>query len=387
MENLDFDVIICGGGPGGSACAMGFVDTNIRVAVIEKSKFPREKVCGDGMAPYIPKALNMMSPKFKAAFDDYKNRLPIQNVMLVAYDGNPVTLPFPEPWFISTRYNFDNFLYEQASSLPNVSFFLEEQVTGVSISDTQATVKTDKNRTFTGKMVIGCDGATSVVRRQLTNYQMDPAFHCAAVRAYYTEVDGVSADTLEIHYIPKYPNGYFWVFPSENGNANIGFGMLSQDITNQKLKLRDVLSEIIEITPHLKPRFTNAKPIGDIKGWSIPMGYGKTPISGDRFVLVGDAASVADPLTGEGIGQAIVTGRIAAFHVKDCFANNNFSASFNKTYDKAIDEKWGKQNRRRRYWSELIFKNNGLVNILFRMLGAKNIIGKITWNVIMKLAK
>ena len=72
MSTLHFDVIICGGGPGGSTAALGFTDTDIKVAVIEKSSFPREKVCGDGMAPYIPKALDKISPKFKKAFDQFK---------------------------------------------------------------------------------------------------------------------------------------------------------------------------------------------------------------------------------------------------------------------------------------------------------------------------
>ncbi|MBK8565176.1 MAG: hypothetical protein IPN76_18005, partial [Saprospiraceae bacterium] len=153
MENLHFDVIICGGGPGGSACALGFVDTEIRVAVIEKSAFPREKVCGDGMAPYIPKALNRMSPKFKEAFDNFAERIPVEYVKVVSYNGNAISLPFPEPWFISKRYQFDNFLFKQASALPNVTYFLEEQVANVSVSENEARVQTDKNRTFTGKLL------------------------------------------------------------------------------------------------------------------------------------------------------------------------------------------------------------------------------------------
>ncbi len=69
-----FDVIICGGGPGGSTAAMAFHDTELKIAVIEKSSFPRDKVCGDSMMSYIPKALNRISPNFKKAFDDFKGK-------------------------------------------------------------------------------------------------------------------------------------------------------------------------------------------------------------------------------------------------------------------------------------------------------------------------
>jgi geranylgeranyl reductase family protein len=386
MENLDFDVIICGGGPGGSACAMGFVNTSIRVAVIEKSKFPREKVCGDGMAPYIPKALDKISPKFKKAFDQFTERIPISKVNFYSFDGKSAVLDFPEPWFISTRYHFDNFLYEQASALPNVTYFLEEQALNIAVSETSVTIDTDKKRQFTGKLVIGCDGASSAVRRQLTDYQMDPAYHCAAVRAYFTGVTGLDKNTFEFHYVPKYPNGYFWVFPSEDDNANIGFGMLTEDITHQKLKLRDVLLEIIELNPKLKERFKNAKPLGDIKGWSIPFGYGNHAISGNRFMLVGDAASVADPLSGEGIGQAIVTGRIAAFQAKECFAKNDFSSQKLLEYDKAVDEKWGTKIRKRRYWSEVIAKHQWILDMAVKLLGSNNFISNLTKQFIMKLA-
>jgi menaquinone-9 beta-reductase len=378
MENLEFDVIICGGGPGGSATALGFVDSDIKVAVIEKSMYPREKVCGDGMAPYIAKALHKMSPRYAEAFTDFKEKIPVNNVKIISYNGQTVIIPFPEPWFISTRYHFDNFLYEQASALPNVTYFTEEQVTNIRVTESGVNVETNKSRTISAKMIIGGDGAASIVRRQLTDYQIDPAYHCVAVRAYYANVEEVPLDTFEIHLISKYPKGYLWVFPSENGNANIGFGMLSEDVIEQKLKLREVLLEIIEQTPYLNKRFKNATLLSDIKGWSIPLGYEKHPISGNRFMLVGDAASIADPASAEGIGQAIVTGRIAASHAKLCFANNDFSVDIMKGYDLAIKQKWGGQNKKRRILSNIFSENQWLLNLLIKCLGSRNFLGRLT---------
>lgn len=385
MQQYDFDVIICGGGPCGSACAMGFVDTSIRVAVIEKSSFPREKVCGDGMAPYIPKALHKMSPKFKDAFDQFRERIPIRYIKVVNSKGKSATQAFPEPWFVASRYHFDDFLYRQASALPNVSYLLEEQVTMVNADATQVVVKTNKNE-YRAKMLIGCDGASSLVGRQLSHYRLDPANNYAAVRAYYEQVEDVLPDTFEFHPVPQHPSGYFWIFPSEAGRANVGFSILSEDLQRKNLKLREVLPQIIAQTPHLNRRFKNARLLGDIKGWSIPVGYGHYPISGERYLLAGDAAAVADPLTGEGIGQAIVTGRIAAAHALNCFIANDFSAAFMKKYDAAVAQKWGAQNRRRRLLGHLI-QYQWIINLIVVLLRSSQYISWPVLKVLTKIAR
>jgi geranylgeranyl reductase family protein len=386
MENLDYDVIICGGGPGGSTAALGFVDTNIRVAVIEKSSFPREKVCGDGIAGYVPKALNMISPRFGNAFKEFKAQFPITHVGINSFEGKASRVAFPESWFISPRYDLDNWLYQQASSLPNVTYFLQEQVTGVTIEEHAGTVTTDKGRTFTGKLIIGADGASSSVRRLLTDYKMDPAYHCAAVRAYYTGVTGNDGCTFEVYFIPKYPNGYFWIFPSTDNQVNIGFGLTSEEVSQRKIKLRELLLDIIEDTPALKKRFANATLVSDVKGWSIPFGYGKYPISGKRFMLIGDAASLADPSTGEGIGQAIVSGRIAAFHAKDCFEQNDFSAANMQAYDKEIHRKFGRIHLKRRFYWQVITHQKWILNLTIRLLNSTQFISGLIQKIIVRVA-
>ncbi len=368
----NYDVLIIGGGPAGSTCAMGFIDSGYKVAVIEKSNFPREKVCGDGMGGYIPKALNRISPKFGQAFKDFEAKFSVSNIRIWSFNGQTAKVKLPQDFFISQRYHFDNFLYEQASSLPEVDFFMGAQVTGVSVDTDKAIVSTSDNQVFHAKLIIACDGATSFARRALTGYKLALESNCAAVRAYFENVEGIQQDTFEFFFLKKYPKSYFWIFPSFNNQANVGFGMMSDDVKQQELKLREVLLEIIEENPEVKKRFENSKLVGDIKGWSIPFAYGEFPIMGDRFLLGGDAACMADPASGEGIGQAVVSGRIAAFHAKQYLAQNDFSASNMASYGEAMEEKFGSMHKKRSKIADRFSKNTWIMDSIvgFINLGA-----------------
>ena len=100
-----------------------------------------------------------------------------------------------------------------------------------------------------------------------------------------------------------------------------------------------MLRRIINNHPNVSARFKNARSLEDIKGFGLPVGSKKRPCSGHRFLLVGDAAGLIDPFTGEGIGNAIRSGRIAAEHIKNGIEQNRFDAAFNKTYDREIYNK------------------------------------------------
>ncbi|HBY67892.1 MAG TPA: geranylgeranyl reductase, partial [Flavobacteriaceae bacterium] len=100
--------------------------------------------------------------------------------------------------------------------------------------------------------------------------------------------------------------------------------------------LKQKFTELIENHPNLKSRFKNAKPLETIKGFGLRLGSKKKQLSGDHFLLLGDAANLIDPFTGEGIGNAIRSGRIAAEHIKKAFKERRFDADFNKKYDTNI---------------------------------------------------
>jgi flavin-dependent dehydrogenase len=122
----------------------------------------------------------------------------------------------------------------------------------------------------------------------------------------------------------------------------VGLGQLSQSVSDKKVNLREVLKRVVAESPTLKNRFKDATLLGDIRGYGLPLGSRKVTMSGERFMLCGDAASLIDPLTGEGIGQAMVSGRYAGWQAAKCIAENKFSAACMKEYDDLVYAKFWK---------------------------------------------
>jgi flavin-dependent dehydrogenase len=141
---------------------------------------------------------------------------------------------------------------------------------------------------------------------------------------------------IELHFLEELLPGYFWIFPLPNGMANVGAGMLSHVVSKKRINLKEDMLKAIANNPNIKHRFKGARLEGKISGWGLPLGSKRRSISGDNFLLTGDAAALIDPFTGEGIGNAMYSGMLAAAHIQKAVAENNFSAGFNRAYDEAF---------------------------------------------------
>jgi len=345
-----YDLVIVGAGPAGAICAFQLKNSGLKIAVIDKEVFPRDKICGDALSADVMNQLVLIDPKIADQFERIEKKQPSQGIRFVAPSYQHLDIPFSPsksggaPGYISKRIDFDNYLFNLITDQRNIDIYQGVKISEILAAEDQVTIKTD-SKTFHTKMIIGSDGANSIVSRKLAPAKIDRKHHCAGLRRYYKNVNGMHQDNhIELHFYKEALPGYFWIFPLPNGEANVGIGMRSDVVSTQKINLKELMNDLVINHPNLKDRFIDAVPLETQKGFGLPTGSKKRAISGDRFLLLGDAASLIDPFTGEGIGNAIRSGRVAADHIQEAFDRNRFDAGFNKAYDKEIY---------RRMWNEL----------------------------------
>jgi flavin-dependent dehydrogenase len=248
------------------------------------------------------------------------------------------------PGFIAKRLDFDYYLYQKAEANKLIKLYNGTETISFSKTNSGWSVHTHRGVINT-RLLIDASGAHSIFSRHQAGIKQEPRYYCAGLRAYYKNVEGLDAEHyIELHFIKKFLPGYFWIFPLPNGLANVGVGLRSDVVSRKRINLKKEMLQIISTHPLISKRFKHAELIDGIKGWGLPLGSIKRKISGDNYILVGDAASLIDPFTGEGIGNAMLSGWVAAQTALLAYNEKNYSADFLKKYD---DEVY------RRLWQEL----------------------------------
>ena len=348
------EILIAGAGPGGAIAAITLARLGIPVYLIDKEKFPRDKICGDALSGKVVEVLR----KLDVSLLDRLQFSPIQvgswGVDFYAPNRKLLHVPFKTnyvktdraPGYLTTRLDFDNFLVEEARKYPEIHMLEGCEMKSFDWKNGVWEIGLKNNPTILRpRILIAADGAHSSFARKVGNIQIEKDHYCGGVRAYYDGVTGMDPDNfIELHFIDDVLPGYFWIFPLPNGKANVGLGMRSDKISKKKIDLKKLMERIITHDPVISQRFKNATPLSDIKGFGLPLGSKKRPISGEGFMLVGDAASLIDPFTGEGIGNAMMSGLMAGKKAAQALETNNTSIKKMKEYD---DEVYG------RLWSEL----------------------------------
>ena len=370
MEKIEVDVIICGAGPAGSACAIRLADSGLKIALIDKATFPRDKTCGDALSIDVINQLAILSPQLAQEFTALAEKVPSYGVRIYSPAHESLDIPFLQEdknacGYISPRLDFDNLLLNFAKRTANVQLFEHCNIENI-VHGNDSILATANGKEFKAQLIIGADGAHSIVAKMLAGFKVEKDHYTAGLRVYYEGVKGLDDHNfIELHFFKEALPGYLWIFPLPGNKANVGIGIPSSIIARKKINLKKILENLLSTNENLKDRFKDATPLESIKGFGLPLGSKKRKISGERFLLTGDAASMIDPLSGEGIGNAIRCGRIAAEHAMDCFKENNFSATFNKAYDKEVY---------RRMWNELrvsrimqkVFTHGWVLNLLVR---------------------
>lgn len=344
-----YDAIIVGAGPAGSSAAIYCNKLGLNTLLLDKSIFPRDKICGDALSGKSVKILEELD--LLQDLDKLDGAI-INRIIF----GNPnhsecelhlnksLNKRHISHGFVIPRKIFDNYLFKKASDVSNVvsGFNVEDliydksQVVGVKGKSTNG-----EQKKYFGNIVLGADGPYSIVSRKSGLYNSDMNYTAVGLRCYYENVEDLT-DQIELHYVNETIPGYFWIFPAGNKKANIGVGLLKSRAKKKKYNLQEIMSQVIN-SKNFKHRFKNSNALEKPKGWNLPFGNTKRGNHGNGFLLLGDAAGLVDPFTGEGIGNAMESGKIAANIVLKAKKINNFSSQILSEYDKVLWEYLGSE--------------------------------------------
>lgn len=340
----DCDVLIAGGGPAGSGLAFHLATKGYKVIVVEAEKFPRDKVCGDGVSPIALAELHAMgitgTEKFALANEINKVGLFLKNDKVFINLSKPEHLPFHAR--IIPRIELDNWIFEAAKKAGAV-YMESTRVIGYTITHNAAIVELkqgQKKLSLKAKILAGADGSSSTLARQMNGAKPNDEFQLLGLRAYYENVNGPT-DRVDIYFTGESFPGIFWMFPKGPNGANIGMAMVSKTLPQKPSHVKEMLINHINNNADIAERIGNGKMDGKIEGWPITFFNAQSSITANRLILVGDAAGLINPLSGDGIQYALLSARWASETLETCLQKNDFSSEAIYAYRKKVDKELG----------------------------------------------
>ena len=304
------DVLVVGAGPAGTAAAINLHRAGRSVLVVDKATFPRDKCCGDGLTTLALRELDRLGLE-PSTVDDWFD---VDSAWLRSPSGSEVEVPLPTTGryaAVATRRSLDHALVRLARSLGVV---VRDGVGFASIDTADpdlVTVRLTDGGHVHCRYVIAADGMWSPVRKAVGATMPGYRGEWHAFRQYVDNVTGPAAERLIVWFEPDLLPGYAWSFPLPGNRANIGFGVLrdgSRRVQDMAGLWRDLLAR-----PHVVEALGRGYRLADRHtAWPIPARVDEIELTRGRVLFVGDAAAATDVMTGEGIGQALLTGRLAA---------------------------------------------------------------------------
>ncbi|TAK70445.1 MAG: geranylgeranyl reductase family protein [Actinomycetota bacterium] len=324
--STDADVIVVGAGPAGSTAAFHLARAGLDVLLLEKTRFPREKVCGDGLTPRAVKQLVAMGVDISADAGWIRNK-----GLRIVSGGTTLHLPwpqltaFPDYGLVRTRADFDQILARHAekagarllegTAVTGPVFDGSGRVAGVTARPLDAAGRRDgADVTYRAPLVVAADGNSSRLSLAVGLRKRDDRPMGVAVRTYYrsprTDDDWLES-WLELWDGDKLLPGYGWAFGVGDGTVNVGLGILNTSAAFGNVDYRELMSRWVLSTPE-EWGYREENQTQPIRGAALPMGFNRQPHYTNGLLLVGDAGGMVNPFNGEGIAYAMESGALAA---------------------------------------------------------------------------
>ncbi len=346
------DVVVVGAGPAGATTAYHLARAGLDVALLEKTAFPREKVCGDGLTPRAVAQLVRMGIDTSPEAGWLHNK-----GLRILGGGMRLEIPWPElasfpPYgLVRRRDDFDETLARAAqkvgarlSERTSVTGAIVDPHTG-RVAGVRATGPDGEPLEVHAPLVVAADGNSSRLSVSLGLTKREDRPMGVAVRTYYTSPrsdDDWLESWLELWEGDDLLPGYGWIFGMGDGTSNVGLGILNTSSAWGAVDYRALLRRWLDDTPE-EWGFREENRTGPVRGAALPMGFNRQPHYGNGLLLVGDAGGMVNPFNGEGIAYAMESGAMAAEVVAQALARRGAPARERalQAYPRALKDAWG----------------------------------------------
>jgi len=353
----DAEVIVVGAGPAGSTVATYLARAGVDVLLLEKTEFPREKVCGDGLTPRgVKQLIDLGIDTSEDAGWVHSRGLRILTGDLTLELDWPDLTSYPPYGVSRTRHDFDDLLAKLAVKA-GARLYERTTVTSAITNPSGRVVgveaKVGPERTpvkYYAPLVLACDGVSARLALSVGIQKNEKRPMGVAVRQYYKSPrhdDPFIEGHLELWdrsdpRDPKLLPGYGWAFPLGDGTVNVGLGMLSTSASFRNTDYRALLRQWLDGTPE-EWGYREENAIGKVGGAGLPMGFNRTPHYRDGLLLLGDAGGMVSPFNGEGISAAMESAQIAAEVVVQALARREGPSRERalEAYPRAVGELMG----------------------------------------------
>ena len=324
------DVIVVGAGPAGATTAFYLAQSGLDVLLLEKSRFPREKVCGDGLTPRAVKALVGMGVSVSEQDGWVRNK-----GLRVIGAGKRMELPWPElasyPGYglVRTRHDLDETLARRAQQAGarlvegvTVTGPVRHERTGRITGVVARAAAEEGERMYAARVVVAADGNSSRLSVGMGLSKRDDRPLGVAVRTYYKTPrhdDDYLESWLDLWDGDRLLPGYGWIFGMGDGTSNVGLGLLNTSAAFGNTDYHALLRKWLKGMP-AEWGFTEENRTQPIRGAALPMGFNRTPHYYQGLLLVGDAGGMVNPFNGEGIAYAMESGEILARTITQALA-------------------------------------------------------------------
>lgn len=341
-----YDLIVVGAGPGGSATAYHAAKAGLEVLLLDRQEFPRDKPCGDGLMPHAASEIKLMGLGDWLEEPHHGTFTGFSMYTASAYlrESVPPSLHGPRG-YVARRAETDAKLLETAISA-GAEFLSRTRATELLRSPAGAVTWVEAangegSARFEAPLVVAADGVGGFAGKGMKAHQ-----NAVARRQYFRGVDGPDKEDLQI-FITRDMNadgaGYGWVFYLGDGTANVGAGVSTRSLARTGRNLKDYFDRFLE-EPQLAAWLEGAEPEGPPKSWSLKMGMWGARRYAQGLIMVGDAGSMIHPISGEGVGYAVESGRLAAAWAYEAHARKDFCASTLAGYERQLKKQRAREH-------------------------------------------